>query len=91
MKASGVDFSNGGGFKELQQFQQYLSDYKIIVFDGLYPDRVIFSGNSLSTKKLYFLYDRDFHHYNAITNLKAAMAKRYISNGCDTLYDHTQV
>ena len=85
LKASGVDLSNGGGFKELQQFQQYLSDYKIIVFDGLYPDRVMFSGNSLSTKKLYLLYDRNNEHYNVITNLKGAMAKRYICNGCDTV------
>ena len=85
VKASGVDLSNGGGFKELQQFQEYLSDYKIIVFDGLYPDRVMFSGNSLSAKKLYLLYDRDFEHYNVITNLKGAMGKRYICNGCDTV------
>jgi len=31
LNASGVDLSNGGGLKELQQFQEYLSDYKIIV------------------------------------------------------------
>jgi len=53
LKASGVDLSNGGGLEELQQFQDYLSDYKILVFEGLSPDRLIFSGNSLSTKKLY--------------------------------------
>ena len=47
LNASGVDLSNGGGFKVLQQFQQYLSDYKINVFAGLYPDRVMFSENSL--------------------------------------------
>jgi hypothetical protein len=43
LNASGVDLSNGGGFRELEQFQQYLSDYKIIVFDGLQTDRVMFS------------------------------------------------
>ena len=32
---SGVDLSNGGRFKEIQQFQQYLSDYKIVMFNGL--------------------------------------------------------
>jgi len=48
------------------------------VFDGLYPHRVMFSGNSLSAKKLYLLYDRDSGHYNVITNLKGAMAKIYI-------------
>jgi len=55
------------------------------VFDGLNTDRVMFSGNSLSAKKLYLLYDRDFDHYNVITNLKGAMANRYICNGCDTV------
>ena len=91
LNALSVDLSNDGGFEELQQFQQYLSDYKIIVFDGLYPDRVMFSGNSLSVKKLYLLYNRDSGHYNVITNLKGAMAKRYICNGCATLYDKTEM
>ena len=62
---------------------------KIIVFDGLNPDRVMFSGNSLSDKKLHLLYDRDSEHYNVITNPKGVMAKQYICNGCDTLYDKT--
>jgi hypothetical protein len=84
-------YPNGGGFRELEQFQQYLSDYKIIVFNGLHRDRVMFSGNSLSAKKLYLQYDRDNGHYKVITNLKGAMAKRYICNACDTLYDKTQV
>jgi hypothetical protein len=51
LKASGVDLSDGGGLEALEQFQDYLSDYKIIVYDGLSPDRLIFSGNSLSDKK----------------------------------------
>jgi hypothetical protein len=60
------------------------------VFDGLHPDRVMFSGNSLSDK-IYLLYNRASGHYDVITNLKGAMDKRYICNGCDTLYDKTQV
>ena len=89
LKASGVDLFNGGGLEELQQFQDYLSDNKIVVFDGLSPDRLIFSENSLSDKKLYLLYDSDNGHYNVITNIKAVMAKRCICNACDTLYDKT--
>jgi hypothetical protein len=50
----------------------------------------MFSGNSLSAKKLYRLYNRNSVHCNVIENLKATMAKRYIRNGCDTLYEHTQ-
>ena len=89
MKASGVDLSNCGRFKELKQFQEYLSDYKIVVFNGLNTNRVMFSGNSLAAKKLYLLYNANTKHYSVITNIKAAMAKRYFCNACDTLYDFT--
>jgi len=82
--ASGVNLTNGGGLNELEQFQNYLSDYKIIVYDGLSPNRFIFKGNYLSKKKLYLLYDADSGHYIVITYLKAAMAKRCICNACDT-------
>jgi len=51
LKASGVDLSKEGGLEE-QQFQEYLSDYKI-VFDVLNQDRVMFSGKSISAKKLF--------------------------------------
>ena len=83
LKASGVDLSNGGSLQELAQFQEYLSDCKIVVFGGLSPD--MFTGNSLSSKKLYLLYNADTKHYSAITNIKAAMAKKYICNACDAL------
>ena len=86
MKAAGVDLSNAGGFEEIRKFHEHLSYYKIIVFDGFKPNRVMFSTNSLSTKKLYLLYSRNLGHYNVI---KGAMAKKYICNGCDTLYDDT--
>jgi hypothetical protein len=88
LKASGVDLPNGGRLEEIQQFQ-YLSDYKITVYDGVSPDRLIFSGNSLSDKKLYLLYDSHSCHCNIITNIKAAMAKRYVCGACDTLHDNT--
>ena len=89
--ASGVKLRNAGGFEELQQFQEYLSDYKIIVYDGLNSDRVMFSGNSVSKKKLYLLYNLDCKHYNVIRNLKGAIIKEYICNACDTMYDNTQM
>jgi hypothetical protein len=47
LKSTGVDLSNGERFEELRQLQEYISDYKIIVFDGLYPDSVMFRRNSL--------------------------------------------
>ena len=84
-----MDLSNGGSLQELAQFQECLSDYKNVVFSGLSPDRVMFAGNSLSSKKFYLLYNADTKHYSVITIIKAAMAKKYICNACDTLYDRT--
>ena len=60
------------------------------MYDGLSPDRLIFSGNSLSKKELYFLY-ADSEDYNVITKLKAAKAKRYKYNECDFIRQKTQV
>ena len=61
------------------------------MFDGLSPVSVIFRGNSLSAKKLNRLYDPDSGHYNVITNLRTAMAKRYICNGCNTNTNATKL
>jgi len=46
---------------------------------------------SLSAKKLYLLYDRDSGHYNVITNVKGAMAKKYICNSWHVIRPCTQV
>jgi len=40
LSSSGIVLTNGGGFKELEQFQNYLSVNKIIVCYGLSPDRL---------------------------------------------------
>ena len=44
-----------------------------------------FSGNSLSNKTLALIYDADSTYFNAITNIKSAIAKKCIWNACDTL------
>ena len=51
LKASGVDLSNAGSLQELAQFQEYLSDYNIVVLRGLNPNWVAFTGNFLSSNK----------------------------------------
>jgi hypothetical protein len=45
-----VDLSNGEGIKE--QFQKYLSDYRLILYGVLSPYKLIFIGNLLSAKKI---------------------------------------
>jgi hypothetical protein len=46
-------------FNELEHFQNYLSHHKIIVYGGLSPDKVIFTGNALSDKTFYLQIMRD--------------------------------
>ena len=70
LKATGVKLRHAGVFEELRQFQNYLSDYKIIVYYGLSPERVMFSGDSIPSKKLHLIYDSNLGHYNVITNLR---------------------
>jgi len=41
----------------------------------------------IRAKKLYLLYNADTRHYNVISNIKAVMAKKYMCNTCDTLYN----
>ena len=83
------DLYDGGVIEEFWQVQDQISDYQIIVFNGLNADKVMISGNSRSAKKLHLVYNRDNEHCNVIINLKGAMAKQYICNGCDTLYNKT--
>ena len=73
----------------LRNFGSFKTTFRTtkLLFDGLNLDRAMFSGNSHSAKKLHLLYDRDNQYYTVITNLKGAMAKKYICNGCDTLYN----
>ena len=87
LKASGMDLSNGETLQELAQIQECLSDYKIVVFSGLSSDKVMFGGNSLSSKKFYLLYNADTKHYSVTTNIKASITKKDICNTCDTLYE----
>jgi hypothetical protein len=81
-----IEWRGPGGTSTISD---YLSDYKIIVYDELSHDRLIFIWNSVSNEKLYLLYDADKGHYNAITNIKAVMVKKYICDACDTLYYKT--
>ena len=83
LKVSGVDFSNGGVFKNFDSFSSTFRITKLL-FGGLYLDRVMFTGNTLSAKKLHLHITGTLG--TIITNLKAAMAKKYVCNGCDTLY-----
>ena len=66
----------GEVFEELPQLQENFSDYKIIVFVSLNPDRDMFTGKSFSAKNFYLLFVNG--HFNVISNLKGISEKKYI-------------
>ena len=80
LQASGVDLSRGGGIPELQAFQRHLSHNRIIVYSGLRCD-IMFDGQVTTSQRINLLYDGQ--NYHVITNLTAAMAKRYVCPACN--------
>jgi len=81
LQVSGVDISRGGWIPELQAFQRHLSQYRIVVYSGLRCDSIMFDGQVATPQRINLLYDDD--HYHVITNLTAAMAKRYVCPACN--------
>ncbi|XP_018571114.1 uncharacterized protein LOC108910853 [Anoplophora glabripennis] len=70
----------GCGIPELQQFQQYLKDYCIVVYQyGTKGHDVIFKGVAKDLK-LNLIYHKD--HYNVITSLTAAFCCEYYCERC---------
>ena len=65
----------GWGIPELIRFQDHFRDYKIVVYQGLGCDDIMYEGQVDSSKHLNLLYDDVERHYDVITNLKAQWLK----------------
>ena len=82
LKTTGIDLSNGAGIPELFSFQDHFREHKIIFYHGLRCEDKMFEGQVESVKRNYLLYDDVERHYHVITNLTAAVAKRYVCKRC---------
>jgi len=89
LKMTGIDLSNGAGIPEIVRFQEHFREYKIVVYQGLSCEDVMFEGQVGSVKRINLLYDDVERHYHVITNLTAAMARRYVCKGCHKSFDVT--
>ena len=79
-KKTGIDLSNGAGFPELVRFLEHFREYKIVVYQGLSCEDIMFEWQVDSSKLLY----DDFEgHYHVITNLTVATARKYVCKGCN--------
>ena len=83
LEKKGIDLSSGGGIPELARFQEQFREYKIVVYQGLSCDNIIFEGRVESAKRLNLLYNDVEKHYHVITNLRSAMARRYVCKACN--------
>ena len=52
LETTGIDLTNGGGIPELIRFQDHFHGYKILVYDGLHCDSILFEGQVDSPKHL---------------------------------------
>uniref|UniRef100_A0A6P7HBJ7 Uncharacterized protein LOC114346644 n=1 Tax=Diabrotica virgifera virgifera TaxID=50390 RepID=A0A6P7HBJ7_DIAVI len=69
--------SDGAGIPELQQFQEYLKNYKIVVYS--YGRDIIFAGNGVGPS-LNLINHKG--HFNVITSLTAAFCCDYYCEEC---------
>jgi len=89
----GIDLTNGAGIPEINRFQKHFRDYKIVVYQGLGFDDVMFEFQTDSAKRLNLFYDDVERNYHVITELTGAMAKKYVYIACrkSCMRDITQV
>jgi hypothetical protein len=83
LKVTGIDLTQGGGYPELIRFQEHYKDYRIVVYDGLDCDSIMYDGLIETANRINLVYDRETRHYHVIANLTGAMAKKYVCNGCN--------
>jgi hypothetical protein len=83
LDTTGIDLSNGGGIPELMQFQAHFAEYRIVVYEVLRCDQIIFEGNNQSAKRLNLLFEPVTKHYLVINSLTGDMAKKYICKACN--------
>ena len=83
LEKTGIDLSGGAGIPELARFQEHFREYKIVVYQGLSCDNIMFEGRVESSKRLNLLYDDVERHYHVITNLTGAMGRRNVCKACN--------
>ncbi|XP_065207231.1 uncharacterized protein LOC135836366 [Planococcus citri] len=80
--------SDGGGPAELKKFQDYLSDYKIDVYNGSDHSgkTLVFESEVQAAKHINLIYGQN--HYNVILTLAGAFAKNEFCAGCHEGFEH---
>ena len=80
---TGIDLKNGAGISEITKYQDHLHEYKIVVYSGLNCESIMYQRHVDFDKRINLLIDEVTQQYHVISNLKGAMAKRYVCEECD--------
>jgi len=67
---TGINLVSGVGIPELASFQEHFRDYKIVVYQGLSCDNIMYECRIESAKRLNVVYDDVERHYHVIRNLR---------------------
>ncbi|XP_063934061.1 uncharacterized protein LOC135145859 [Zophobas morio] len=84
-RASNVCLINGGNYVQLNDFQEYLSDYTIVVYSSRVGNSVYFEGPRAPGKKCLNLIMEN-NHYNVILSLTGAFSTQYFCELCRVRY-----
>ena len=80
---TGINLKNGVGILELTKFQEHFHENRIVVYSGLNCECILYEGHVDFAKRINLLLNEVTWHYHVIANLKGAMAKRYVCEGCN--------
>ena len=90
-QAAHVPFDIPCGLKEVDLFQQYLTQYQIIVVSGDQNNTIIYPhkppANPIPEKSIYLYYQAN--HFDVITTLPGFLNTNYFCHQCHKGYDHT--
>ncbi|KAB0804626.1 hypothetical protein PPYR_01596 [Photinus pyralis] len=79
--AADVDLSAGGTIEHIRQFQDYLTDFTIVVYNHRLGKTTYFEGpRSPQRQVLNLIFEND--HYNVITSLTSAFSCGYFCESC---------
>lgn len=83
---TGVDIEKmGGGIEALRLFQQFLSNYKIIVYTDMAAKNILFEDSANSSEKYIELFYYK-NHYNLINSITGFIGKPYYCRLCRVGY-----
>ena len=90
-QAAHVPFDIPCGLKEVDLFQQHLTNYQIIVVSGDQNNTIIYPhkppANPNPEKSIYLYYQAN--HFDVITKLPGFLNTNYFCHACHKGYDHT--